>query len=504
MLLRWREHADWRHWRNAGVAALLALTLSWLQACTINPATGGSNFTPFMSPDDEVRIGSQEHQKILAQFGGVYQDQAIQNYVSGLGQKLASTSELPNLKWTFTVLDSDIINAFALPGGFVYISRGLLALADTEDQLGGVLGHEIGHVTARHAANRYSAAVGTGIGITGAAILADIFLGQGAGQAVQQIGGSAAQGFLASYGRSQELQSDELGVRYLNRNGYDTQAMAGFLDKMGQETALLARLRNETPRGFSYMDTHPPTEERVQKATALAKKTPGSGKSGTSEAFIRRIDGLIYGDSPEQGFRRGREFAHPGLKLAFEVPPNYHMHNFPDRLVAQGEQGAAVIFDRADKRYSISPGQYLTGVWAPKLRLQGVQQLQVNGLDAATGFAQVRTDSGTVGLRLGVVAWPDGTMYRFQFISPASLARQNDPGFMETLRSFRQLSSSEANQLMPLRIRPYKVRRGDTLASVASQLPFTNLAEDRLRVLNGLTANQQLTAGQWIKVVSAR
>ena len=246
-------------------------------------------------------------------------------------------------------------------------------MADTKDQLAGVLGHEIGNVTARHAANRYSAAVGTNGGLTGAAILAEIFLGQGSGQLIQQAGGSVAQGFLAGYGRSQELESDSLGVRYLNRTGYDTRAMAGFLNKMGQETALLAKLRNKIPRGFSYMDTHPPTGERVRKATDLAKKTPGSGKSGSHRAFIRKIDGLIYGDSPEQGFRRGRQFAHPGLRLAFEVPPNYHMLNFPDRLVAQGKSGATVIFDRGNKKYSISPSQYLTSVWVPKLRLKGVQ-----------------------------------------------------------------------------------------------------------------------------------
>ena len=143
-----------------------------MQSCTTNPATVSSDFTPFMSPEDEIRIGAQEHKKILAQFGGAYQDKKIHAYVNGLGQRLAAKSELPKLKWTFTVLDSDIINAFALPGGFVYISRVLLALADTEDQLAGVLGHEIGHVTARHAANRYSAAVGTNVGLTGAAILA--------------------------------------------------------------------------------------------------------------------------------------------------------------------------------------------------------------------------------------------------------------------------------------------------------------------------------------------
>lgn len=492
--------------RLAPLAAIvmMALVLPWLQACTTNPATGGSDFTPFMSPDDEIKIGAQEHQKILAQFGGPYQDKRIQAYVNDLGQRLAAESELPDLKWTFTVLDSDIINAFALPGGYVYISRGLMALADTEDQLAGVIGHEIGHVTARHAANRYSAAVGTSIGLTGAAILADIFLGSGSGQIIQQAGGAAAQGFLASYSRGQELESDALGVRYLSRTGYDTQAMADFLEKMGREADLLAKLRNSSPRGFSYMDTHPPTEERVQKATALARQNPGAATSGSRKAFFQKIDGLVYGDSAEQGFRRGRKFAHPGLRLAFEVPENYHMLNFPDRLVAQGPNGAVLIFNQAPQKYSIPPDQYLTQVWAPKLGLRGVQRATVNGLTAATGYAQARTNSGNAFVRLGAIAWPDGTIYRFQFVAPAANARQADSGFLETLRSVRQLSAKEAAALKPYRVRPYQVRRGDTVASVAAKLPFDRLAEERLRVLNGLGPQDGLTAGDWIKIVSER
>ena len=491
--------------RSIGAAIVLAASLPWLQSCTTNPATGGSDFTPFMSPADEVRVGAEEHRKILAQFGGPYRDAKTQAYVNDLGQRLAAQSELPDLKWTFTVLDSDIINAFALPGGYVYISRGLLALADTEAQLAGVVGHEIGHVTARHAANRYSAAVGTAVGLTGAAILADIFIGGGSGQIIQQAGGAAAQGYLASYGRSQELQSDALGVRYLARTGYDTQAMADFLAKMEQESVLLAKLQNEAPRGFSYLDTHPPTDERVTKASALARQTPGSGASagGTPRDFFQKIDGLVYGDSAEQGFRRGRQFLHPGMRLFFEVPPDFHMLNFPDRLVAKGPDGAMIIVDRTAQRCTMPPDEYLATRWAPKLNLQGLQRGTANGLTVGTGYTQVRSQRGNAGLRLGAVAWPDGHMIRVQFIAPIAQARKHDPGFLAMLGSFRQLSASEAAGLKPWRIRPYQVRQGDTVAGLAAKLPFTKLAEDRLRVLNGLGPADTLAPGAWIKMVSA-
>lgn len=499
--MTWSSLWQWR--RKLAAMAAVALVLPWLHACTTNPATGESEFTPLMSPEDEVRIGAQEHKKILAQFGGTYKDKKIQQYVDRLGQKLAAASELPQLKWTFTVLDSDIINAFALPGGYVYISRGLLGLADSEDQLAGVVGHEIGHVTARHAANRYNAAVGAQIGVIGAAILTDILLG-GGGQAIAQTGGAAAQGYLAGYGRGQELQSDALGVRYLDRTGYDTLAMAGFLDKMGQESNLLAKLLNQAPRGFSYLDTHPPTGERVRKATELANETPGRGAAGPPKDFYNQISGLIYGDSPAQGFRRGRNFVHPGLRLAFKVPPNFHMLNFPDKVLARGPDGTQIVFDGAPKKYSGNAAQYLTSQWAPKLNLQNVQRLRVNGLDAATAYKTLKGSRGSVGLRLGVIRWADGRMFRFQFTVPPNKASQYDPGFQDTLRSLRKISSREAGRYKPLRIRPYRVRRGDTVARLASRLPFSKLAEERFRVLNGLVDGEQVKAGQWVKMVSTR
>jgi predicted Zn-dependent protease len=490
--------------RQTGAVMALGLAFGWLQACTTNPATGRSDFTPFMSPSDEIKVGGEQHGLILSQFGGSYQDPKIQGYVNDLGQRLAAKSELSTLKWTFTVLDSDIINAFALPGGYVYVSRGLVALADNEDQLAGVIGHEIGHVTARHAANRYSAAVGSQIGVTGAAILSDIFLGGGSGRAISQAGGAAAQSYLAGYSRGQELESDSLGVRYLDRIDYDTAAMAGFLDKLGRESALLAKLQGQTPRGFSYLDTHPPTDERVRKATALAAKTPGSGTPGSPRAFLDKIDGLVYGDSSAQGFRRGREFAHPGLRLAFEVPPGFFMLNFPDKLVASGPDGTTLIFDGGEKPWQGTPEDYLTKQWAPKLRLQGVEQVRANGLKAATGYTQVRTNSGTSALRLAVISWPDGRVYRLQMLAPPDKFRQYDPAFKAAITSFRQLSASEAGALKPYRVRPYRVRRSDTVASLSARLPFTKLAEERFRVLNGLNETDTLRPGTWIKTVAAR
>ena len=214
------------------IALLLTPALALPAACArvVNPATGQTEFTA-MSPEQERQTGKAQHPQVLMQFGGAYDDPELQAYVTRTGRELVAVSELPKEEFTFTVLDSDVINAFALPGGYVYITRGLLALADDEAELAGVMAHEIGHVTARHSAQRYSRGVLAQGGVAIGTILAGV-LGGGAGaQLAQQAGGASAQAYLAGYSRDQEFQADDLGVRYLARAGYDPTAMSGFLDQ---------------------------------------------------------------------------------------------------------------------------------------------------------------------------------------------------------------------------------------------------------------------------------
>ncbi|MFZ9632780.1 MAG: M48 family metalloprotease, partial [Alphaproteobacteria bacterium] len=227
--------------RALAFLALLAASCA-LGGCSANPATGSRSFTAFMSPEEEARLGRQEHPKIVAQFGGEHGDQRLRAYVSRLGDALAARSEMPGLEWRFTILDSDVVNAFALPGGHVYATRALLALASSEAELAGVLGHEIGHVTARHTAQRYSSGVLAQAGTTAATILGGVFLGSAGAQLAQSTVGGTAQLALAGYSRDQEFEADTLGVRYLARGGYDTAAMASFLAKMQMESALQAEL----------------------------------------------------------------------------------------------------------------------------------------------------------------------------------------------------------------------------------------------------------------------
>ena len=489
----------WR-WRPLAAAALL-LGLPWLHGCSTNPATGEENLT-FVSQAEERRLGEEAHPQILEQFGGEYQDQDVQAYVNGIGQLLAKSSELPNLDWKFTVLDSDIVNAFALPGGYIYISRGLMELADDEAQLASVIGHEIGHVTARHYATRQSRAVGAQVGVTLLSILTGVAAGGEAAQTVGQLGGVAAQGYLASYSRSQELQSDSLGIRYLSRTGYDTAAAAEFLAKLETSKNLLARLRDETPRGYSYMDTHPPTQERVQEANAQIQRPPPPGAGRARDLFLGKLEGMIYGDSPSQGFRKGRVFAHPELRFRFEVPEGFYLLNFPNQVAATGPDDSAIIFSNDGEGWQGDMRSYLTRKWAAKVNLQNVEAISIDGRPAATGWTRGQTrNGGTVDLRLVAVRWHDGQIYRFQFVAPPQVMQRYERQFRETTYSLRALSRSEAAALKPNRIRIHTVQRGETFESLARRTPFEKLAAEHLRVLNGYGSGQQPSPGDRIKLV---
>jgi predicted Zn-dependent protease len=265
--------------------AAVGFLLSLLAACAVAPGTGRTIFTGGMSQEDEKAIGFEQHPKMVEEFGGGYADADLQTYVSRVGQKLARQSELPNLTFTFTVLDSPIVNAFALPGGYVYVSRGLLTLAGNEAELASVLGHEIGHVTARHSAERYGQSMAVGIASVGLGV----FGGNLASQAGQSLGTLA----LRSYSRDQELESDTLGIRYMARAGYDTEAAATFLRKM------YAQSRPEDADSFSLLQTHPRTLDRVNQAIKKSAVQPVPEPIVGKRAYLQAIDGMIYGDNPE-------------------------------------------------------------------------------------------------------------------------------------------------------------------------------------------------------------
>ncbi|MEE8393693.1 MAG: M48 family metalloprotease [Rhodospirillales bacterium] len=482
----------------------LALCAPLLAAggCTVNPATGEQNFTAFMSRADEIEAGKKEHPKILKQFGGVYPDKELGDYVRRIGLSLARVSEVTDLPYTFTVLNDDKVNAMAMPGGYVYITRGLLALAGDEAEMAGVLAHEIGHITARHTAQRYSQAMAANLGLTIIGILG--VLPPGAGNLVSY----GAQAVIQGYSREQELESDMLAVRYLARAGYDTAAMSGFFRKMeGHEKLRKAMAQNPGAKDpYNIMSSHPRTVQRIEQAVKLAGATPAKNPKLGRDEFLASIDGMVFGDDLSQGVSRGRVFAHPGLGVLFKVPPGFVMFNSAKQLIARGPGGAAIVFDMADSKKAPRIGdlrRYLISDWGGRHDMRNVERIQINSMEAATGSTRRRSANGSIeDLRLVAIRETRDKIYRFVFLSPTSLTARMEREFQRTTYSFRKMSKSEAAAVRPLRIRILMVKPGDTIEGLSANMPIEKFAKPWFELLNGLNPGQPLAPGRKVKVIA--
>ena len=475
-----------------GLAGPTALT-----GCSVNPATGQRTLTAFMSPQDERRIGAEEHPKLVRAFGGLYDDPALRRYVASLGRLLQKTSEQPEPPYRFVILDSPEVNAFALPGGYVHVSRGLVALADDEAELAGVLAHEIGHVTARHAAERYSQGLLAGLGAA--------LLGVGTdSRTVGNIAQLAGSAYVQGYSRSQELEADMLGVRYLSRAGFDPTAMSSFLEAMGAEAALARKIAGQggADPAASLFASHPRTADRVSAAVEAALARTGGGVRDRN-LYLARIDGMTYGDSPGQGFVRGRRFDHPVLRIGFTAPPGFHLWNGDGAVVGRHGSGALMRFDGARlDDHSIATRRYLRDVWAAGTPLAGLETIDVDGLEAVTGITRIDTRSGRRNARLAVIRASADQLYRFLFVTWSGRTDAFESLFRRTIFSFGRLGRREVEALRPLRLRVVEVGPGDTVESLAAGMPFDDFRIERFRVLNGLGPTAHLRPGQMVKLVT--
>lgn len=443
----------------------------------------------------ERRQGAAAHPKIIKQYGGVYDDPAVGPYVAGVTARLVAASALPDAAFTVTVLNSPAVNAFALPGGYVYVTRGLLALANTEAELASVIGHEIAHVTLRHGRERQNRAIGATLlgAVLGIAVGNDL---------VNQIFNIGASGYLASYSREQESEADREGLGYLVRAGYDPEAAPTFLAALGAQSALHAELqgRRYDPNRVDWLASHPATGQRVRETRALARASgvvPGTRRIGR-DAHLAAIDGMLYGDDPREGYVRGRKFIHPTLRFSFEVPEGFRLENASAAVTARDGNGNMIRFDSGPRRGAGDMARYITQVWAPEARIGQLEQTRINSVPAATGVTRVK------GRDVRLVAYDAGdgeTVYRFIIATdPRHTARL--AGEMRALvTSFRRLSEAEARDLRPLVVRVHKVRAGESLAVLARRTAWTDAAERRLAVLNGLGVDARLEPGRRIKLV---
>ncbi|MCW5698469.1 MAG: M48 family metalloprotease [Rhodospirillales bacterium] len=483
-----------------GSIAILLPLLIFVAGCAVNPATGDRQFM-LMSSAAEQKLGAEEHPKLVSQFGGRYEDADLTRYVEHVGASLAAVTEAPDIPFTFSLLDNETVNAFALPGGYVHITRGLLALADNEAELAGVLAHEIGHVVARHTAERYSQSIGAGLlaTVVGAA-------GSAAGVPIGDLAATGAQAFVQSYSRDQELEADELAVRYLRRAGYDPQGMATFLRKLEANTRLEATLAGDPAAAdrFNIMASHPRTADRVQQAIVLAAGGDVTGARIGREDYLKRIDGILYGENPKQGVQIGREFLHPTLRIAFLVPPGFSITNTPGAVIAKSPRGAMVVFDMEHPERASQVDDMVTyvdrGIGA-KLHFKNLESIAVNGMAAATGAALVRGQRGAVDLRVVAIRERQDRIYRFAFLSSPAVTGSLASDFKDTTYSFRQLSGREAARIKPLRVKVIPVHAGDTAEILAAQMPFSNYRVERFRTLNGLDRHQPLAPGETVKTI---
>jgi len=485
---------------------VLLLPLLGLGGCTVNPATGTQSFTAFMSPEEEARIGAEEHPKILKELGGAYKDTELGAYVARVVFALTKAAEGPKQSFTFTLLNDNQINAMALPGGYVYITRGIMALADNEAEMAGILAHEIGHVVARHPAQQYSRAMAANLGLNILSVLGSVY---GAPTGAGNLASLGAMAYLQNFSREQELEADMLAVRYLSRAGYDPAAMVSFFRKMRAQTKLDAALAGQPDQAdhFNIMSTHPRTVDRIEQAIRLSK----GAKAGTGRldrlTYLAQIDGMTYGDDPKQGVRRGRVFSHPELRFRFQVPPGFVMFNSPNRVVARGPKKSVIIFDmekgkKAKAYRNRSMRAYLTGEWAGGLNLKGVEAINLNGFAAATGFGRISGSDGARDARLIAIRGDRDRIYRLAFLTPPNRTRALSTEFRRTTYSFRRLSKGEAAAIRPLRISVVTVRPGDTAQSLSRRMVFETHRLERFETLNGLRRGQALVPGTKVKIVS--
>lgn len=475
---------------------LLIAAMTPLGGCELNPETGSLDFN-VVAPRDEEKIGAEAHRQVLAEFGGVYYDPALAAYVERVGQTMAEQSWIRNFDYQFTILDSPGANAFALPGGYIYITRGLLALLSSEAELASVLGHELAHVTARHGAQRLSRMKAKERFC--AVFLCDLEL--------PVLSDMAAVGLDLAFGgftQDQELQADELGIRYLRRAGYDPRAMTAFLNKLKAQTDLeaeIAGLSVERRRARGYFSTHPLTEDRIAQSRELANGGTDAAPAMDRREYLLTIDGLLYGNRREYGFVAGNSYLHPIRRVAFDVPAGYTLYPDSRRVTALGPNGAIVLFEPSRRLIRGPLLEYLETVWAEGIVLQDSRPLEINGMEAATGWMRRGTSRGLVDFRLVAIRAETGVIYRFLFISPSAMTPLLSEGMRAITYSFRTISEIEAAQLQPLRIRIIRAGQDDTLFRLASQSGFADHAIKRFAVLNDLEPGAAIEPGRIVKMV---
>jgi len=490
----------------------LLLTAALLAACgtqVVNPVTGQTERT-VMDEQAEVAEGAKAHQEVLQEYGA-YDSPKLQGYVDGLGQRLAKQSHRAGLKWTFTVLDSPEINAFALPGGYVYVTRGIMAYLESEAELAGVMGHEIGHVTARHGAQRATRQQTAGIGVIAATVLGAVIEAAGvpgATDLASQASQAAAAGYIASYSREQETQADELGAEYLARNHYDPQNMVDVIQVLkNQEQFAIDAAKAEgkpAPSGGGWLASHPANDQRLADIKAFAARYKGqAGYADDGHArYLQAIDGMVFGDSPAQGLVRGRSFYHDGLGIALTAPEGWAVQNTAEAvLLVNGAKDAGLIVRMVPAKAGKTHGEVIRNVFKPTGGRTEARSL--HGLAATHFSGTVRNQQGqSRDATFTLVTGPGDRNYLLQYAAkdPAAMQRAA-AGLREAEASFRALTAADRAAARPWHVDTVPYPRGG-FAELARSSPLPQRAQAQLQLINGVYGGgAEPKPGQPVKAV---
>jgi predicted Zn-dependent protease len=476
--------------RGVSARAVLALVCLCGAACAVNPVTGSPELM-LLSDQDEVQLGQQTDVQIVRQYG-LYEDPELNTYVNDAFQRLVQVSHRANLTYTSKVMDDPVVNAFAVPGGYVYLTRGILAHLNNEAEMACILGHELGHITARHSAAQYSrtqlASVGLGLGMI---LVPEL-------RYLSDLAQFGVGMLFLKFSRDNERQADDLAVEYASKVGYDASQMADFFETL--ERMHPAADRSGLPEWFS---THPSPVDRNQTVRARAsewRQDLGLRKPQVNrDGFLRKIDGIVYGEDPRQGYEEKGVFYHPGLRFQFPIPSDWKLNNTHTQVqMVSAAKDGAIRFTAAARG---SPAE-VARAFVQQNRATVVEQgsARVNGLPALRLLSQVKSQQGVLAI-LSYFIQRDGAVYVFHGFTPANRYRTYASNFTSTMEGFSEIQDSSKLRVEPNRIRVKTVSASGTLGQTLRAFGTKEENLEKLAVMNGMRLDDQVQAGDLIKVV---
>ena len=457
-------------------------------SCATNPVSGGPELM-LLNESDEIKLGKQTDAEVRKQYG-VYQDQKLNAYLNDMCQKLAALSHRPNLPYQLEIVDASVVNAFAVPGGYVYLTRGILANLNNEAELAGVMGHELGHITARHSAQQYSRAQLAQVGVlVGGLFLGDVVSG------LAQLG--AGMLFL-SFSRDNERQADQLGVEYASKAGYDGKELAAFFETL--ERMNPGSDRSGLPGWFS---THPSPEDRVvavrKEAREWQEKMGMRDPKVNRDVYLRHIDGLVYGDDPRQGYVDEGMFYHPDMKFQFPVPADWKVNNTSSQVQIMNEnKEGGIIFSVAN---APSPKEAAAKfVQANRASVLASDSVTVGGFPAHRLVCNIKGESSTIRV-VSYFIHKDKSIFYFHGLSAPSVFDKHLNTFEKTMRGFRELSDPKKINVKPDRIRLRTTKAAGSVESAFRTMGIPKDDLDDIALLNGMELSENLPANTLVKVI---